>query len=474
MPENDLDLVIIGGGTGGYVAAIRAAQLGMRTVVVERDKLGGTCLHRGCIPTKSLLRSAEVYSTVRDAHKFGVSVGDVRFDWAAAMQRKQQIVDTLHRGVEHLMKKHRIEVLQGTGRIMGPSIFSPQAGAVAVETGAGSEILNPRYVLIATGSRPRSIPGLEPDGRFIVTSDEALQWTSAPASVLIIGAGAIGVEWASLLADVGVRVTLVEALPRVLPQEDEDVSAEIHRHLHRRGVEVHTGARVLPETLEQSESGVRVVLETSAGDKRAVEAACILVAVGRAPVIEDLGLEAADIRVERGAIVVDRDFRTNVPTIFAIGDVIGGLQLAHAAAHEGIHAVEVMAGKRPPAYDPWRIPRCTYCRPEVASIGRTEAQAKEEGFRVKVGRFPFQAVGKALVHGHPEGFVKIVADADTDDLLGVHMIGPHATDLIGEAALAQWLNATPWEVASVIHPHPTLAEALGEAALAVDGEARHI
>lgn len=474
MSERQVDLAIIGGGTGGYVGAIRAAQLGLRTVIIERDKLGGTCLHRGCIPTKSLLRSAEVYATVREAARYGVHAADVHFDWGQAIKRKQDVVDTLHRGIEHLMKKHGIEVLHGTGRIMGPSIFSPQPGAVSVETPAVSELLQPRYVLIAAGSQPKLLPGLEADGHRVITSDDALLWKEPPSSVIIVGGGAIGVEWASLLVDVGAHVTLVEALARLLPQEDEDISTEVARQLQQRGVTVHLGAAVDTKTLERGESGVRIEVRLASGETRALEAECLFVAVGRAPAVDDLGLEAADIRVERGAIAVDADFRTNVPNIFAIGDVIGRMQLAHAAAHQAVHAVEVMAGHRPPAYDPWRVPRCVYSRPEVASVGRTEAQAKADGFRVKCGRFPFRAVGKALVLGDASGFVKVVSDAETDDLLGIHIVGPGATELIGEAGMALWLNASTWELQQLVHAHPTLSEALGEAALAADGAARHI
>lgn len=473
MPESNLDLVILGGGTGGYVAAIRAAQLGMKVVVVERDKLGGTCLHRGCIPSKALLRTAEVLATARGADAFGVMHGEPTLDLTKAMTRKQQIVDQLHKGVEFLMKKHNIEVIQGTGRVMGPSIFSPQAGAVSVERpDADPEILSPRYTLIATGSRPKSLPGLEIDGSKVISSDHALQLTSLPSSILIVGAGAIGVEWASMLADFGVEVTLVEFLPRLLPLEDEDISAELARVFKKRKIKCRTNARLLPETLDLSGDGVRVDVQTD-GRTDTLSADLLLVAVGRAPVTDDIGLEATEIVVERGAIVVDAQYRTREQTIFAIGDVIGGLQLAHVAAHEGIHAVEGMAGRHPHPLDALTIPKCTYSRPEVASVGMTEVQAREAGRTVKTGTFSFRAIGKALVYGETDGFVKIVADGDTDDVLGVHMIGPHVTDLISEAGLARVLDATPWEIAHAVHPHPTLSEALGEAALAVDGNAIH-
>jgi dihydrolipoamide dehydrogenase len=473
VTDRDLDLVVIGGGIGGYVAAIRAAQLGWRAAIVERDKVGGTCLHRGCIPSKALLRSAEVFVTAKRAETFGVVHGEPTFRLDLAMRRKDAIVEQLYKGVQQLLKKHRIEVIHGVGRLLGPSIFSPQAGAVAVERPDGErEVLTPRYTLIATGSRPKPLPGLAFDGEYILSSDHVLSLDELPESLLIVGAGAIGVEWASLLSDLGVRVTLVEFLPQILPQEDAEVAAEAARALKKRGVEILTGAQVLPDTLDKVADGVQVQVDRG-GHRETLIAQRILVAIGREPVIDDIGLPATAIQVERGAIVVDEHYRTAESNVFAVGDVIGGLQLAHVAAHEGIHAVETMAGRTPRPIDYTMIPKCTYSRPEVASVGLTEAAAKAEGRRLKVGRFPFRAVGKALVHGDPDGLVKVVADADTDDVLGVHMVGLHATDMISEAGLARVLNATPWEVAHSVHPHPTLSEALGEAALAVDGLAIH-
>jgi dihydrolipoamide dehydrogenase len=473
VSEPNYDLVIIGGGTGGYVAAIRASQLGLKVAVVERSKIGGTCLHQGCIPSKALLRSAEVLATAREAEQFGVEHSAPTLNLGRAMLRKDKIVQQLHKGVQFLMKKNGVDVIEGTGRVMGPSIFSPQAGAVSVEFQNGdTQILTPRYTLVATGSLPKSLPGLDIDGIKVISSDHALQLERLPESIIIVGAGAIGVEWASMLSDFGVKVTLVEYLPAVLPLEDADVSAELGRILKKRKVSVMTGAKVLADTLDKSGTGVRIdvqrdqAIETLAAD-------LILVAVGRRPVVEGIGLEATEIQLENGAIVVDQNYRTKELNIFAIGDVIGGLQLAHVAAHEGIHAVEVMAGHAPKPIDYESIARCTYSRPEVASFGLTEKQAKEKGYSVKVGKFQFRAIGKALVFGESDGFVKVVSDADTDDLLGVHMIGPHVTDLITETALAKVLDATPWEIAQTIHPHPTLSEAIGEAALAVDGEAIH-
>ncbi len=473
MPEEKVDLVVLGGGTGGYVAAIRAAKLGMSVVVVERDKLGGTCLHRGCIPSKALLRSAEVLATARDAELFGVLHDPPRFELSRAMERKQQVVEQLHKGVQFLMKKNHIRVVDGIGRIMGPSIFSPQAGAVIVEyANEDTEIFSPRFTLVATGSRPRSLPGLDVDGEKVISSDHALELAQLPKSILIIGAGAIGMEWTSLFCDLGVHVILLEYLPRVLPLEDEDISSEVARIFKKRHVEIITGAQVLPDTLVKDADSVAIQAKVN-GNVETFRADMILVAVGRAPVVDDIGLEATEIVIESGAIVVDEHYRTKEGNIFAIGDVIGGVQLAHVAAHEGIHAVEVMAEQNPHPIDYSMISKCTYCRPEVASVGLTERQSVEQGHEVKVGKFPFRAIGKALVFGESDGFVKIVADAKTDDILGVHMVGPHVTDFISEAGLSRVLNATPWELGHTIHPHPTLSEAIGEAALAVDGHAIH-
>ncbi len=471
--SQEFDLVVLGGGTGGYVAAIRAAQLGMSVAVVEKDKLGGTCLHRGCIPSKALLRSAEVYATLKESEKFGVLAEGIGYDFRQVQARKQAIVDQLHKGVQYLMNKGKIKVYNGYGRVMGPSIFSPQAGAVRVETGDGEqEIIVPRFLLIATGSRPRTLPGLTVDGEYVITSDEALELNELPKSVIVVGGGVIGIEWASLLNDFGVEVTVVEYADRILPLEDEDISKELARLLKKRKIKVVTGAKVLSETLQKGGGQVSIQAEVG-GDTQTFTAEKLLVSVGRQANVENLGLEATEVKVERGVIVVNEHFQTAEPHIYAIGDVIGGLQLAHVASHEGILAVEHMAGLNPHPLDYTKVPKCTYSRPEVANVGLTEAEAKSQGYEVKVGKFSFKALGKALVYGENDGFVKLVVDARTNDLLGVHMIGPHVTDMISEAGLARVLDATPWEIGHTIHPHPTLSEAIAEAALAVDGLAIH-
>lgn len=474
METNEFDLVILGAGTGGYVAAIRASQLGMKVAVVEKDRLGGTCLHRGCIPSKALLRSAEVYHTVLNSSRYGVDVAACSIHFSNIQERKRAIVEQLHKGVQYLMKKGKIEVFQGEGRVMGPSIFSPQAGAVAVtRTDGSSEILVPKHLILATGSRPKAIPGLEADGRYVLTSNEALELEALPESMLIVGGGVIGIEWASLLNDLGVDVKVVEFADRILPQEDIDISKEMTRLLQGRGIQIVTDAKVLPETLLKD--GGKVRIEADQGGKIvAMEADQMLVSVGRTPSVDQIGLDNTEVKVVGGAIEVNSCYQTAEKHIYAIGDVIGGLQLAHVAAHEGIAAVEHIAGLNPHPVDYVKVPKVTYSRPETASIGWTEEEAVRRGHAVKVGRFPFQAIGKALIDGDHEGFVKIVADAKSDDLLGIHMIGPHASDLIAEGALAATLDATPWEIALSIHPHPSLSEVLGEAALAVDLKSIHI
>jgi len=465
----ECDVVILGGGTGGYVAAIRGRQLGLSVGLVEADKLGGTCLHRGCIPSKALLRSAEVLASARAGAAFGVVTDGLRFDLELAMERKRKVVEQLHAGVEFLMKKHGVQVIPGYGRVMGPSIFSPQAGAVRV---GEQDILTPRATVIATGSRPRALAGLPFDGVRILSSDDALQLSQVPASVLIVGGGVIGIEWASMLADFGSDVTVVEALPRILMTEDTDIAAEMTRILKKRKVRIVTGATVDAASYREQAEGIAI--DVRVGDSlTTLSASVMLVAVGRQANVDDIGLEATKVVVNRGVIEVDDCMRTAESGIYAIGDVIGRLQLAHVAAHEGIVAMEAIAGQRPQPLPYDDIARCTYSRPEVASVGVTEDAAVLRGHDVRTTKFQFRAIGKALVYGEPDGFVKLVCDAKSGDLLGVHMIGPHVTDLISEAALARVLDATAWEIGQTIHPHPTLSEVLGEASLAISGMQIH-
>ncbi|WP_019006528.1 dihydrolipoyl dehydrogenase [Cohnella laeviribosi] len=471
----ETDVAVLGGGPGGYTAAVRAAQAGRSVVIIEKEKLGGTCLHRGCIPSKALLRSAEVHATVRGSEAYGIRVSPdgVAVDWPAVMSRKQAIVDQLHRGLAALMKQHRIRVLEGSGRIIGPSIFSPRSGSVAVELAGGeSEMVVPRHLIIATGSRPRRLEGLPYDGHTVVTSDEALSWETMPRSILIVGGGVIGVEWASMLSDFGCKVTLVETAERLLPGEDRDISAELHKSLQKRGVAIHTGARLDTDSVRLAEDGVTAEIETSAGGKAALSAERMLVSVGRQGNVEGIGLENTDIKTESGFIAVDpQTLQTGERHIYAIGDCIGGVQLAHAAMHEAAVAVDHLLGAPVPTVRSADrdIPRCVYSRPEAAAIGWTEAAAKASGFDVKTARVPMRVLGKALVFGEPEGFAKVVADRATGDLLGIHLVGAHATDLIAEASLAKLLDAVPWEIGRAIHPHPTLSEALSEVMAALEG-----
>jgi dihydrolipoamide dehydrogenase len=469
----EYDLVILGGGTGGYVAAIRASQLGLKTAIVEKGKLGGTCLHQGCIPSKALLRSAEVYATAKHSEDFGVITSDVSIDFGRVQERKNKIIDQLHKGVQHLMKQGKIDVYEGLGRILGPSIFSPMPGTISVEMNNGeeNEMILPKNVIVATGSRPRTLPGLEIDGEYVVSSDEALQLETLPSSIIIVGGGVIGIEWASMLTDFGVEVTVIEYADRIIPTEDKEISKEMQRLMKKKGVKLVTNAKVLPETLVK-DNGVAISAEVK-GTLKEFKAEKILVSVGRQANIEGIGLENTEIQIEKGFIEINDVLQTKESHIYAIGDVIGGLQLAHVASHEGILAVEHIAGKDPSPIDYNLVSRCIYSSPEVSSVGITEEQAVEKGHKVKIGKFSFRAIGKALVFGESDGFVKIVADETTNDILGVHMIGPHVTDMITEAGLAMVLDATPWEVAHTIHPHPTLSEAIGEAALAVDGKAIH-
>ncbi|MEI5908160.1 dihydrolipoyl dehydrogenase [Bacillus spongiae] len=470
----EYDLVILGGGTGGYIAAIRASQLGLKTAVVEKGKLGGTCLHKGCIPSKALLRSAEVYATAKRSDEFGIELNGVSVNFPKVQERKQGIIDRLHKGVQHLMKQGKIDVYEGTGRILGPSIFSPMPGTISVEMANGEDnmMLIPKNVIVATGSRPRSLPGLEIDGEFVISSEEALDLEALPSSIIIVGGGVIGIEWASMLSDFGVEVTVLEYADRIVPTEDHEISKEMQRLMKKKGLNIVTGAKVLPESLQKSEGTVSISAEYK-GDQKTFTAEKILVSVGRQANVEDIGLDNTDIVVDKGFITVNEYFQTKESHIYAIGDVIGGLQLAHVASSEGIVAVEHIANENPSPIDYSLVSKCIYSSPEIASVGYTQKEAEEKGFKTKVGKFSFRNIGKALVFGESDGFVKIIADEETNDLLGVHMIGPHVTDMISEAGLARVLDATPWEIGQTIHPHPTLSEAIGEAALAVDGKAIH-
>jgi len=463
------DLVVIGGGNGGYIPAIRASQLGMSVALVERrPHLGGTCLNLGCIPTKALLQTAARLHDARNGADFGVKAGEVEFDYAQAAKRKDQVVDQLRRGVRGLMKKNNVRVLTGTA-----SFAAPHTVKVKGDDGDDTE-LEGSHVLIASGSAVATLPGLELDGERVISSDDVV--TSAkdpPESVIVLGSGAVGVEFASMYADFGTEVTLVELLDLIVPAEDPEVSAELRKAFERRGIRVMTGAKANPSSVQKTDHGVQIEVGGEDGEQT-LEADALLVAVGRRTVVDDLDLDATGVEVnDSGQIRVDEFYRTAEPGVYAAGDVIGGYWLAHAAAHEGIVAVEHMAGKDPLPIDQDLIPRVTFCRPEIASFGLTTGQAEQQGHGVKESKFPFRAIGKALVEADPDGFFKIVADAETDRILGMHAIGPHVTELIAEGVFAKLVEGTPQELGMSVHAHPTLAEVVGEAAMAVDGVAIH-
>jgi dihydrolipoamide dehydrogenase len=466
MSEDRFDLVVLGAGTGGYMAAIRAAQLGMSVALVERDKLGGTCLHQGCIPTKALLHTADVYHEALTGADIGVRVSGIEVDWPAANARKQKIVDQLHKGLQFLMKKNKVETITGTGRLLSPQ-------QVAVEGEGVARTLDAGHVILATGSYAKSLPGVKLDGKRVISSDHALALDAVPTSAIVVGAGAVGLEFASMWSDLGAEVTVVEALPRVAPAEDAEVSQVMARNFTKRGMKVMAGAAMDLKSVRASGDGVKVSVGGDDGPTE-LSADVMLLAVGRGAVLDGLGLDKTAVKVENGFVAVDDDLRTAEANIFAIGDVVGGYMLAHVAGHEGIHAVEVIAGQKPEPLDYNRMPRCTYSRPQIASVGLTEEQAKEAGVEVKSGKFPFSALGRAMINDATEGFVKIVADATTGEVLGAHMVGGGVTDLIAEPVLAEVLEGTAWELGISVHAHPSLSEAIGEAAMAVDGRAIHI
>jgi len=457
VPDFDFDVAILGGGMGGYPAAIRASQLGLKVALVEADKLGGTCLHIGCIPTKALLESSELYHRVATRGvEFGLKAEVVGYDYQRIAQRRDAVVGQLYKGVQYLMKKNKIEVIQGRGRLRDRNSIDVN----------GKQVKAPNLIL-ATGSSVKTLPGLELDGQFIISSDNAVLAKDVPESICIIGAGAVGVEFATFYSELGVKVTLLEALDRLVPLEDEEVSKELLSSFKKAGIEVRVGVKV--SGARKARDGVSV--DTDQGE---VWAKQLLVAVGRAAVSKELGLEQVGVQLHpSGFIKVDEWMRTSAESIHAIGDVVGGYLLAHAASHEGIVAAEDIAGQRTAPMEQELVTRCTYSHPQIASVGLTEKQAREKGHEVKVGRFPFSAIGRAQIHGDTAGFVKIVSDAKTGQMLGTHIIGSEATELIAEPALTQLFQGDAWELGRNIHPHPTLSEAVMEAAMAVDGHAIH-
>jgi dihydrolipoyl dehydrogenase len=458
VPSFDFDVAILGGGMGGYPAAIRASQLGLKVALVEADKLGGTCLHIGCIPTKALLESSELYHRIsaRGA-EFGIKAEAVGYDYPRIAERRDAVVNQLYKGVQYLMKKNKIEVVAGKGRLRDRNTIEVNARQVKAAN-----------LIVATGSSPKTLPGIEIDGKFIVTSDNAVLAPDVPESVVIIGAGAVGVEFATFYNQLGVKVTLLEALDRLVPLEDEEVGKELLAAFKKAGIDVRLGARV--KGARKARDGVAV--DTDQGE---VWGKQLLVAVGRGAISKEIGLEQVGVETHpNGFIKVDEWMRTSADSIHAIGDVVGGFLLAHAASHEGIVAAEDIAGQRLAPMDQDLVTRCTYSHPQIASVGLTEKQARDKGHEVKVGKFPFSAIGRAVIHGETAGFVKIVSDAKTGQMLGTHIIGQDATELIAEPALTQLFQGDAWELGRNIHPHPTLSEAVMEAAMAVDGHAIHI
>ncbi len=460
------DVIVIGAGPGGYVAAIRAAQLGFKTACIERERPGGICLNWGCIPTKALLKSAEMMRAVQHAGDHGVVInGSISFDWTKVISRSRGVADKLASGVESLFRKYKVNHIAGTASLKG-------RGKVEVVTKSGTSMLESPRIILATGARAKLLPGIEADGDRVITYREAMVLPEVPKSMVVIGAGAIGIEFADFWNAFGVDVTVIEYMPRVLPIEDEEVSNVLARLLKKKGMTLHLGAKTTG--VKVSGKTVTTSLTTSDGQEKQVTSDRVLMAVGVRANVEGIGLEGMGVNLDRGFIQVDDHYKTSSPGIWAIGDCAGSPLLAHVAMAEGVRCVEEMAGKHvePVNYD--AIPGCTYCEPEVASIGKTEAQAREAGLDISIGRFPFAAQGKSLAAGHPDGFVKVITNKARGEIVGVHAIGHGVTDLIAEMSVAMTSEATAHDVLAAVHPHPTLSEAMFEATAAALGEAVHI
>ena len=471
MAETIYDLVVVGGGPAGYTCAIRAAQYGLKVALIEKtDKLGGTCLHWGCIPTKSMLFSAEIWDHLKHADRYGIEVAAPKLNWKGVLARKNDVIAKHTKGLEFLMKKNKITTFQGYGRLTGPA--KDGVHSIEVDHNGKKETVRGKKVVLATGSDARMLPGYTPDDK-ILTNMEILTIDSVPKSLVVIGSGAVGVEFASVFNSFGSQVTIIEALPRVVPVEDEDVSKELLRAYKKRGIEVHVSAKV--DKIETTAEGVKVHFTKSDGKGEIKAAEKVLVAVGRAPRTTDIGIEKTRIKTDRGFITTNEWMETTEPGVYAIGDVVAGLpQLAHVGAMSGLVVAAKLAGKyaRPVRRD--RIPGCTYCDPQIGSVGLTEAQAKEKGFQVKVGKFPFVGNSKATILDSHDGFVKVVSDAKYGEVLGVHIIGPNATELIAESVTAMELEATVEEMMFTIHAHPTLAESMLDGFSSVEGMAINV
>jgi dihydrolipoamide dehydrogenase len=461
---NEIDVAIIGGGLGGYVAAIKAAHLGLKVVLVEKDKLGGVCLNWGCIPTKALVSTAELLNYLQRAGEFGIQVKGYSFDFPAIMKRKEMITRRLSSGVEQLMKANQVRVVRGEGQIIEP-------GIVEVTDIAGQkEVIKTKNIIIATGSKVMRlpIPGIDSEG--VISSDEALSLSELPSRMLIIGGGVVGIEFAGIFKALGVEVTIVEMLPRILLPIDEEIVRRLTQLLKRKGIEILTDCKV--REIKKNNQNLEVLISTNNGEKK-IETEKVLLAAGRVPELGNIDIQGLGIELDKGAIKVDEKMRTNIPGIYAVGDVVGKIMLAHVASREGIVAVENISGKEV-LMDYKVVPNCVFSMPEVASVGLTEEEARKENNNIKVSKFPFTANGKALAMGEAEGLVKIIADADTYELLGFHILGAHASDLIAEGTLALSMEATAFEIVSTIHAHPTLAEAIAEAAEGITGKPIHL
>lgn len=459
------DLIVIGSGPGGYVAAIRAAQLGLKTAIIEKESLGGICLNWGCIPTKALLKSANVFDYIRHAKDYGITVGEAAADFNSIVKRSRDVANGMSRGVQFLMKKNKIEVIMGTASLKpGNKVAVLDASGKATEYTA-------RHIIVATGSRSKELPAMKQDGKKIIGYREAMVLPQLPKSMVIVGAGAIGCEFAYFYNAMGTKVTLVEFMPAIVPVEDEEISKELEKSYKKQGITVLTNSAV--ENVETSGTGCKVTVKTSQG-MQIIDCDIVLSAAGVATNIENIGLEATGIKTEKGRVIVDDFYRTNVPGYYAIGDIVKGPALAHVASAEGIICVEKIAGKNPEPLDYNNLPGCTYCSPEIASVGLTEKAAKQAGYQLKIGKFPFSASGKASAAGAKEGFVKVIFDAKYGEFLGAHMIGANVTEMIAEVVVARKLETTGHEIIKSVHPHPTMSEAIMEAAAAAYGEVIHL
>ncbi|MFC1728992.1 dihydrolipoyl dehydrogenase [candidate division KSB1 bacterium] len=463
--EKEFDIVVVGGGPGGYVAAIRAVQLGFKTAIVEKDRLGGVCLNWGCIPTKALLKNAELLNQIKKSANWGINVGDIQIDFPAVVKRSRKSADMMSKGVAYLMRRNKIEQFSGTGK------FLDNKTVEITDDGQKKDTITGSHIIIATGGRARPFPGLDFDGKTVISSKEAMVPDSIPESLVIIGGGAIGVEFAYFYASFGSRVTVLEMLPHIVPNEDEEVARTLTRSFEKMGITVIAGARVEEAKMMKKDAQIKYTRDSETnilkGDK-------LLVAIGVKPNTENIGIEGIGVEMDRGFIKVDSFYRTNVSGVYAIGDCIGGMLLAHVASAEGVTCVEKIAGKEVAPVDYGNIPACTYCQPQIASIGLTESKAAEKGYELKIGKYPFKANGKSVAAGETEGFVKLIFDAQYGELLGAHIIGHDATELIGEIGIAKTLESTYLEILKTVHAHPTVSESVMEAAGAAFGEAIHI